>query len=328
MRDVEGRRNMSQVRQMLDAAGALVKSLNRDQARMLGGSLTDPRLREWTYLPGNRPGLSLTDMTPDQRESALALLESAHGPVGAELAVGVMQVERIRREISTGAPIDNDRYWFRVLGEPGLDEPWGWRVNGHHLGVHVVIADDRTSITPHFIGSEPAEIPFGPQAGRRLLGLEEDLARELLTSLDPDQNRAAVFSRTPPDDILTRADPIADPRQLPEGVRYSDLTAHQQGLLRRLVRRYLDRAPADYAEECWAEAIGAGLDRIGFAWAGGAERGARHYYCVTAPHFLIEYDNTQDGGNHAHSVWRHLRDDFGVDVLRLHYANRHAASPD
>ena len=48
-----------------------------------------------------------------------------------------------------------------------------------------------------------------------------------------------------------------------------------------------------------------------------------HYYCVTAPDFLIEYDNTQDDANHAHSVWRHLRDDFGADPLRAHYARHH-----
>jgi hypothetical protein len=44
---------------------------------------------------------------------------------------------------------------------------------------------------------------------------------------------------------------------------------------------------------------------------------------VTAPDFLIEYDNTQDEANHAHSVWRHLRDDFGADPLRAHYARHH-----
>jgi hypothetical protein len=318
---------MSQVRQMVQAARALVADLDPEQARTLGGSLDDPRLREWTYLPGDRPGLLLADLSDEQRESALALMESGHGSVGAELAVGAMQVERIRRELVSGASVDNDRYWFRVLGEPGGDEPWGWRVNGHHLAVHVVVADGRVSVTPHFIGSEPAKIPSGPDAGRRLLGPEEDLARELRAGLSPDQSAAAVFSATPPDDILTRADPIADPRVLPEGLRYGDLTALQQDLLRRLVRRYLDRAPADYAEQCWAEAVEAGLDRIGFAWAGGAEPGARHYYCITAPQFLIEYDNTQDGGNHAHSVWRHLRDDFGADLLRLHYATRHAATP-
>jgi hypothetical protein len=318
---------MTQMRRMADAARALVAGSNPEQARMLAESLDDPRLREWTYLPGDRPGLSLVDMSNEQRESALALIESASGSVGGELAVGALQVERVRRELVSGAPVDNDRYWFRVLGEPGTDEPWGWRVNGHHLAVHVIVADGRVSVTPHFIGSEPAEIPSGPSAGRRLLGLEEDLARELLASLDSDQRHAAVFSPTPPDDILTRYDPVADPRRLPEGLRHGDLTANQRNVLQRLVRRYLDRASADYAEKCWAEAVDAGLDRIGFAWAGGAERGQRHYYCITAPHFLIEYDNTQDGGNHAHSVWRHLRDDFGADILRLHYATRHAASP-
>jgi hypothetical protein len=312
---------------MVHAARALVAGVDPDQARMLGGSLDDPRLREWTYLPGDRPGLSLADMSDDQRDSALALIESAHGPVGAELAVGAVLVERIRRELVTGAPVEGDRYWFRVLGVPGEDEPWGWRVNGHHLAVHVVVAHGRASVTPHFIGAEPAEITSGPSAGRRLLGREEDLARDLLAQLDPDQKGAAVFSATPPDDILTRADPTADPRLLPEGLHYVDMTPHQQGILRLLVRRYLDRAPAGDAEQCWAEAVEAGLDRIGFAWAGGAERGARHYYCVTAPDFLIEYDNTQDDGNHAHSVWRHLRYDFGADLLRLHYADRHAATP-
>ena len=318
---------MSQVQRMLNAARALVADSNPEQARMLGGSLDHPQFREWTYLPGDRPGVTLADMSHDQQESALALIESAHGQVGAELAVGAMQVERIRRELVTGAPVDDDRYWFRILGEPGTDDPWGWRVNGHHLAVHVVVADGRTSITPHFVGSEPAEIPSGPSAGRRLLGPEEDLARELLASLGPDQSRAAVFSANAPDDILTRADPIADPGLLPEGLRYGDMSAQQQGLLRLLVRRYLDRASADYAEHCWAEAVEAGLHRIGFAWAGGANRGEQHYYCVTAPHFLIEYDNTQDGGNHAHSVWRHLRHDFGADLLRLHYSTRHPATP-
>jgi hypothetical protein len=67
------------------------------------------------------------------------------------------------------------------------------------------------------------------------------------------------------------------------------------------------------------------LDAIRFAWAGPTERGPGrgHYYCVTAPDFLIEYDNTQDEANHAHSVWRHLRDDFGADPLRAHYARHH-----
>ena len=40
-----------------------------------------------------------------------------------------------------------------------------------------------------------------------------------------------------------------------------------------------------------------------------------HYYRVQGARLLAEYDNTQRGVNHVHTVWRDLDDDFGGDVL-------------
>lgn len=37
-----------------------------------------------------------------------------------------------------------------------------------------------------------------------------------------------------------------------------------------------------------------------------------------------EWDNTQRGANHAHSVWRDPQSDFGLDVLAAHRAEHHA----
>ncbi|PPS90586.1 DUF3500 domain-containing protein [Streptomyces sp. MH60] len=179
-------------------------------------------------------------------------------------------------------------------------------------------------VTPHFVGSEPARIGNGPRSGHRLLGPEEDLARRLVTSLHGTARASAVFAAVLPDGILTRAAPFADPGLLPAGLAYDRLAPGQQHLLERLVRRYLDRAPAAYARECWSDAVARGLSTVSFAWAGGLAPGDRHYYCVRAPDFLIEYDNTQDDGNHAHSVWRHVRHDWGADLLRGHYTERHA----
>jgi hypothetical protein len=48
------------------------------------------------------------------------------------------------------------------------------------------------------------------------------------------------------------------------------------------------------------------------------ELGEPHYYRVQGPTFLIEYDNTQNGANHVHSVWREFDGDFGLDMLREH----------
>jgi len=319
---------MAETTRIRDLARELLASADADQARLLRGSLDDPNLRNWTYLPGDREGLPYADLDADQRELVLALLDATHTEAGATTIRGAIEAERVRRRLGSGSDdIGPDRYWVRVLGDPAgePEQPWGWRINGHHLAVHLMTAGDRVAVTPHFVGAEPAEVEDGRQAGLRPLGPEEDLARELLHTFDLDQRRAAVYDDEPPRDILTRHDPVADPSLLPTGLSHANLVPAQQRLLERLVRRYLDRAPTSYADACWRDLEAAGLDKLAFAWAGGSRRGARHYYCVTGPEILIEYDNTQDGGNHAHSVWRHLRDDWGEDLLRAHYEAGHRA---
>ena len=39
---------------------------------------------------------------------------------------------------------------------------------------------------------------------------------------------------------------------------------------------------------------------------------------MQGPTFLVEYHNTQNDGNHIHSVWRDFHGDFGRDLLREH----------
>jgi hypothetical protein len=314
-------REMRELGRIRALAVDLVAGADQDQRASLTGGLDDPRLREWKYLPGDRPGLSLEHMSDEQRELAGELITATHSERGAGLAIGAIANERVRRQLVTGkTDVGPDKYWFRVYGDPAAERPWGWRVNGHHLAVHAVVAGDRMTITPHFVGAEPAEVD-----GRRLLGPDEDAARDLLDALDSDQRVATVFADEPPDDILTRADPAADPSLLPDGLCRTEMTAPQQEMLDALVRRYLDRAPKPYADAVWAALD---VDLLRFAWAGGPVRGDRHYYCVTGGDVLIEYDNQQDDGNHAHSVWRHLRDDWGEDLLRTHYAHGHQPSAD
>src|SRR5215211_8103623 len=72
--------------------------------------------------------------------------------------------------------------------------------------------------------------------------------------------------------------------------------------------------------QAWTDITDAGLGQVCFGWAGPVERGAGHYYALSGPSLLIEYDNTQDGANHIHSVWRDLRRDFAGDLLAQHYA--------
>ena len=96
------------------------------------------------------------------------------------------------------------------------------------------------------------------------------------------------------------------------------MTTDQRAALTRLIEAYTSFVADDLAAERLAKVKAGGPERVTFAWAGPVEKGAKHYYRVQGPSFLIEYDNTQNDGNHIHAVWRDFAGDFGRDLLREH----------
>lgn len=109
----------------------------------------------------------------------------------------------------------------------------------------------------------------------------------------------------------------------PKGIPASQFTEAQRAALRTLLDVYLGRIPTELAAAEAEKYAGERLGPLHFAWAGSTAVGAPHYYRVQGPGLLLEYDNTQRGGNHVHSVWRDPDGDFGDDVLRRHYALEH-----
>ncbi|MEJ5866923.1 DUF3500 domain-containing protein [Pseudokineococcus sp. 5B2Z-1] len=321
------------------AARALLDALGPEQrAALRGGALDDPRRREWTYVDGRHPGLVLGDLEGGAREAALALLATAGDARdgGSGVVTGALELERVRQQLAAehreaGTPLDPaslegrddpDPYALRLEGDPA-DGAWAWRVSGHHLAVHVTLVEARVHVTPHFVGAQPAVVPRGPRAGWRLLGPEEDLARDVLAALDGDRLAVARPSGTAPADVLTGTDPVADPAVLPRGLAHRDMPPAARRSLEALVQRYLARAPAACAAACWEEVLADGLGGVELTWLGSLRRGEGHYYAVRAPSLLLELDDTQHGADHVHTVWRHLRDDFGGDLLREHLRARH-----
>ena len=93
--------------------------------------------------------------------------------------------------------------------------------------------------------------------------------------------------------------------------------------LMKVIDAYAGLMAADIAADRLAKIKAAGAENVTFAWAGPVERGMKHYYRVQGPTFLIEFDNTQNNGNHVHSVWRDFKGDFGRDLLREHVRASH-----
>jgi hypothetical protein len=271
----------------------------------------------WRYTPGSRAGLPLQEMTAAQREGAHGLLRSFLSADGYLKVQSIIALEVVLRELEGWSERDPERYWFAVFGEPGPQAPWGVRVEGHHVSLHLaVIKGQFVSSTPTFLGANPGEIRSGARKGHRTLAAEEDSARALLDSLTPEQRRAAIVDGSPYGDIVTRNRSKANPLDA-LGVAFASLTPQQQKLALAIIELYAGTMKPKLAEERLARIRGAGLDGIRFAWAGATARGRPHYYRVQGPTFLIEFDNS--GGNHIHTVWRDFEGDFGRDLLREHH---------
>ena len=199
------------------AATQWLRSLRTEQQSAANPPWNAHDRTEWSYLPGPRAGLPLTEMTAAQQDLAMALVSVGCGPSDAPHANGAIELERVRRRLATGNDeLDGDRYWFRVFGNPATDDVWAWHVNGHHLAVHMTVTGAGVATTPSFLGAEPARVPAGPRAGWRFLAVEEDLGRELLQALDADQRAVTLVSDEAPADILTRHDPVVDTDPDPE----------------------------------------------------------------------------------------------------------------
>lgn len=112
--------------------------------------------------------------------------------------------------------------------------------------------------------------------------------------------------------------------ETPRGIAAADLTADQRTLLAGVIDTFVGRMPPGLAERERERVVGTDADpsplaAVSFAWAGGPERGEPHYYRLQGPHLLAEWDHTQRGVNHAHSVWRDPGHDFGLDLLAEHH---------
>ena len=322
------------------AATTFLASLDAIRRREVQFAFADQERFSWEYRPDGlsirgetvwHNGLRLLNMSDAQQAAAYALLESGLSAHGAARVRAVMDLEASLRITERQGPIipramrDPENFAFAIFGEPGGREPWGWRVGGHHIAVHLNVIDgDLVASTPFFLGANPAEVRHGPKVGTRTLSEEEDVGRDLLRSLDPTRRARAIVSVTAPHDILTDVHRMVRLDELPSGVRFGELSGDERVKLVKLLRLYTDRQADPIAEAMFRRIERTELGEVRFAWLGGAEQGEPHYYALKGKSFVVEYDKTQNQANHIHSVWRSLEGDFGEDLLAAHYHDAHA----
>ena len=320
--------------EMKRSADALVDSLGPSQREEVLFSVDSDAWRRWSnvHMFMMRHGTMLESLTPDQRNLSLALLRESFSPSGFELARNIMKLNESIREITgSDEELGEWLYWLSILGEPSLDEPWGWQIDGHHLNVNCFLLGGQMVMTPMFMGSEPVAVDIGKYAGTRVFQAEESTGLNLARTLSVEQRRKAILSEDVPSGVFTAA--FRDNFELRyEGVRFDDLTSQQQALMFGLIGTYVNRMRSDQAQLKLDE-IKQHLNQTYFAWMGGTEEESVFYYRVHSPVILIEFDhqngifldNDKASRNHIHTVVRTPNgNDYGKDLLRQHRESNHS----
>ncbi|MEM1221379.1 MAG: DUF3500 domain-containing protein [Verrucomicrobiota bacterium] len=319
-----GSEKKAEVLELVDAANAFLESLDETQRNKAHLGFKPSIREDWHYIPKPRKGLAWRVMKPEQKILSQKIFEAALSDSGNAKKEGVITLEKILWERSNYSdhrhPGD---YYVSIFGHPGENTTWAASLEGHHLSINLTVVEGHeVFVTPSFFGADPDRVEIGNHSGLQPLEGEAQQARKLFQMLDPAQRKQAIMKNRTPKEIATRAKRKVHP--LPKvGLAVADMTDAQKTQVHHLLSEYIDRYRAPFAKKDWAKIKAAKIDAIYFAWTGSQRPGEPMYYRLQGPTFLIEYVNVQNGGNHAHTVWRDFENDFGRDFLAEHIRSAH-----
>jgi len=317
-----------------------LNTLNQDELQLLNYNFNDTLRSKWTNLPvglAKRPGIKYGALSIESKIKFHHILSTLLSSQGYLKTTSIMQLDDILNKLYEDAyakkEIDDqlieelrnlkwgyDNYFVSLWGTLDEMSVWGIKFEGHHISLNLTVTGNKFSLTPLFLGSDPAEVHSSKYAGLRVLSKEEDYGFLLINALSDTQKSIATLTKEVPKDIITN--PNFKGRLTDYyGIKADKLTSEQQKILEYIIKEYIHNLEHEKAHEYLGHIKNSGIDSVYFAWIGSYEPQNNHYYIINGPGFIIEYDNVgfQNNGNHIHSIWREKGNDFGEDLLKKHY---------
>jgi len=320
-----------------DACDAFLKSLTKIQSMKIQFKIQDQEWQKWSNVDHGlytRQGVSIKEMSQEQRKLAFDLMQTALSARGLQLSKDIMKTDQTLREINDDNPIyDEELYFFTVMGTPSMTKPWGWQIDGHHLVINYFVLGDQVVMTPAFMGGEPIVTTTGKYKGNVVFQDEQNIGLKFMQSLSGDQQREATLSgEKKGTDIKAQA--FSDNITIDfQGLVATKMTEEQRQKLLELIDRYISNMEEGHAKVKMDD-IKKQLDNTWFAWIGKTDDNAVFYYRIYSPVVLIEFDHQGPIGtkersreatrNHIHTVVRTPNgNDYGKDLLRQHLLDHH-----
>ena len=261
--------------EMVEATNAFVSSLSVQQRNNGIYAFEDEERFNWHFIPRDRKGVPFRSMNDSQRAAAQNVLQTFFSAKGYQRAEAVRSLESVLAEIEVNGRFDRDPelYFLTIFGTPGLDSNWALRYEGHHLAYNwTFVSGMGIASSPQFFGSNPAEVRSGEKIGTRVLSVEEDLGRDLVSALSADQKKMTILDLEVPGDIFTAAEREIT-RLENSGISYSELNSRQKRMLIALIDELASMQSEVIAEARMASIRSEGLEDIKFVWIGGISSG-------------------------------------------------------
>ncbi len=289
-------------------------------------------------------GLRLEEVALPLREAILEVMRASLSGTGYEKARDVMRFNHFLGELAMNTKVLGEwSYNFTLFGAPSTTEPWGWQLSGHHLALNCLVIGGQMVLSPAFMGAEPNYADEGPLMGKRLFQDEENGGLALIRALSSAQQEQAIIyhattgGNMPPTrrhraDQLHLGGAFQDNRVVPyEGAPAAGFSKVQRRQLLDLVNAYIVPLP-EGPRTARIDEVERHLDDTHFCWIGGTGEDDTFYYRIQSPVVMIEFDhhsgvfltNELPAKFHIHTIVRTPNgNDYGMDLLRLHYAQDH-----
>ncbi len=324
---------------IVEAGDAFLKSLTNAQLLQTQFAVDDTEWRRWFNVDNGiytRQGTSLREMNAAQKTAARHLMATTISARGLALTDAIRQTDQTLKELNNDAiHLDEELYFFTIMGVPSTTDPWGWQIDGHHLVINAFILGDQIVMTPTFLGAEPARTTTGKYAGNTVLQSEQNDALAFMQSLSTEQQKAATLSSGKRRNSI-QAEAVSDNAVVDyAGASVATFSDAQKTQLLALAENYIGNLRDGHAA-IWMEQIESHLDDTWFAWIGSTDDDAVFYYRINSPVILIEFDHQGPVGtrsinssrqpirDHIHTIIRTPNgNDYGKDLLRQHLEQHH-----
>ena len=331
---------------MAAAARRLLGLVTPEQKAALCFAVDAREWRSWnnTEMYLFKYGLRLEEVALPLRDAMMDVVRESLSAKGYERIRDVMRLNHYLGELVGNTLVFGEwSFNFTLFGEPHEKNPWGWQLMGHHLALNCFVINGQMVLSPIFQGAEPNYADTGQFSGIRVFQDEEHIGLELMRMLTTEQRAQAIVrhSNLGPDqppgrwhraDQLHFGGAFQDNRTVPyEGVCAGEFSAAQKKRLLDLVNAFVMPLP-DTPLKARIDEVELHMADTHFCWIGGTSDESTFYYRIQSPVIFIEFDqhagvyltNPTPEKFHIHTIVRTPNgNDYGMDLLRMHYAQAH-----